>query len=183
MSSLWFAFTTHKNTREYFQFYCCLLLNLTILFVGQFYFRDSFQTQGLYMYGCRFVKSGKYSSSEVSIFSVPLFPFFEALFISSDFGIFILKLVWSSSFFLSFVGLLDIFWKKAPSTIIFLNAITSMIRKRLETFSVLRNIFNEDVFKGIRIFSPWTTAPRTIALPPHHGILPAQLLPWTITSE
>ena len=183
MSSLWFAFTTHKNTREYFQFYCCLLLNLTILFVGQFYFRDSFQTQGLYMYGCRFVKSGKYSSSEVSIFSVALFPFFEALFISSDFGIFILKLVWSSSFFLSFLGLLDIFWKKAPSTIIFLNAITSMIRKRLETFSVLRNIFNEDVFKGIRIFSPWTTAPRTIALPPHHGILPAQLLPRTITSE
>ena len=37
-------------------------------FPGQFTFTDSFETQGLYMYGCILVNSDKYSSSEVFTF-------------------------------------------------------------------------------------------------------------------
>ena len=54
-------------------------------FPGQFSFTDSFETQVFYMYGCSFVKSDKYSSSEISLSSIPLFSSSEALFISSDF--------------------------------------------------------------------------------------------------
>ena len=67
-------------------------------FPGQFYFTEFCETQGLYMYGCSFVKSDKYSSPEVSLSSVPLFSSSEALslFIGSDF--FIVKLILSSKF-------------------------------------------------------------------------------------
>ena len=49
-------------------------------FPGQFSFMTSFETQGLFMHSCNFVKSDKYSWSEVSLSSVPLFSFSEALF-------------------------------------------------------------------------------------------------------
>ena len=105
-------------------------------FPGQFYFTDFFETQGSYMYGCSFVKSGTYSSSEISLSSGPLFSSSEALslFRGSDFDIFLVKPVLSSKFVLSFLRLLDILYKKAYSTIVFLNAMTSMIRQRLITF-------------------------------------------------
>ena len=47
---------------------------------------------------------------------------------------FIIKLVLSSKFVLSFLSLLDILYKKALSAIVFLNAMTSVIRKGLITF-------------------------------------------------
>ena len=49
-------------------------------FLGQFSFTDSFETQGLHMYGCSFVNTENYSSSEVLLSSVPLFSSFETLF-------------------------------------------------------------------------------------------------------
>ena len=58
-------------------------------FPGQFPFTDSFEAQGSYMYGCSFVKSDKYSLSEVSLLSVPLFSSSETLFISSDLATFL----------------------------------------------------------------------------------------------
>ena len=71
------------------------------------------------MYGCSFVRSDKYSSSKVSLSLVPLFSSSKALFRSSDVDIFIMKLVLSSKFVLSFLSLLDILYKKALSTIFF----------------------------------------------------------------
>ena len=71
------------------------------LFPRQFSFTDSFETQGSYMYDCSFVKYGNYSSSEVSLSSVLLFSSSEeALFINSDFNIFMMKLFLSSKFVL-----------------------------------------------------------------------------------
>ena len=52
-------------------------------------------------------------------FFSPLFSSSEALFASSDFDIFMMKLVLSSKFVLSFLSSLDIFYNKALSTIIF----------------------------------------------------------------
>ena len=49
-----------------------LLLSYSISdysFPGQFFFFYSFESQGSYIYGCSFVKSDKYSSSEVSFSS------------------------------------------------------------------------------------------------------------------
>ena len=62
-------------------------------FSEQFFFTDSFETQGSYVYGCSFVKSDKYASSEVSLSSVSLFSSSEVLFTSSGLEIFIMKLV------------------------------------------------------------------------------------------
>ena len=91
------------------------------------------------MYGSSFVKSEKYPSSEVSLYSVLLFSFSKVMFISQDFDIFMMKLDLSSKFVFSFLILLDILDKKTLSTIVFfLNAMKSVIRKRLMTF-YLRN--------------------------------------------
>ena len=78
-----------------------------------------------------FVKWDKDSSTTVSLSWVP---WFSAVFISSDFDIFIIELVLSSKFVLNFLSLLDIWCKEALSTIDFLNAMTSMVRKGLITF-------------------------------------------------
>lgn len=103
-------------------------------FFGQFSFTDSLETQDLCMYGSSFVTSDKYSSSEVSLYSVLLFSFSKVMFRSQDFEIFMMKLDLSSKFVFSFLILLDILDKKTLSTIVFLNAMKSVIRKRLMTF-------------------------------------------------
>ena len=95
-------------------------------------FIESLETQSSYICNCSFEKSDKYSSFEVQLSSVPLFSPSEALFISSDFGRFMLDLVLSSKLVLSFLSLLDVLNKKAPSTIVLLNAMKSMIGKRLQ---------------------------------------------------
>ena len=89
-------------------------------FLEQFFLTDSFETQDLYMYDCRFAKSDKYSSSEVSPSSVSLFLSSEALllFIGPSFYIFMDKLVLSSKFILSFLSLLDILLKEVRNTIV-----------------------------------------------------------------
>ena len=69
-----------------------------------------------------------------SLIEVPWFSSSETLFISSDIDIFMMKLLLSSRFVLHFLSLLDILCKEAISTISFLNAMTSMIRKRSITF-------------------------------------------------
>ena len=88
-------------------------------FPGQFSFTDSFETQGSYMFGGSFVKSDNYLLSEVSLSPVPLFSSSKALFISSDFDIFKIKLILSSKFVLSFLSLLDIWYNTARSAIVF----------------------------------------------------------------
>ena len=88
-------------------------------FPGQFSFTDSFETQGSYMFGSSFVKSDNYLLSEVSLSSVPLFSSSKALFKSSDFDIFKIKLILSSKFVLSFLSLLDILYNTARSAIVF----------------------------------------------------------------
>ena len=95
-------------------------------------FIKSLETQSSYICSCSFEKSDKYSSFEVQLSSVPLISPSEALFISSDFDRFMLDLVLSSKFVLSFLSLLDVLNKKAPSTIVLLNAMKSMIGKRLQ---------------------------------------------------
>ena len=89
-------------------------------FLEQFFLTDSFETQDLYMYDCRFAKSDKYSSSEVSLSSVSLFLSSEALllFIGPSFYIFMDKLLLSSKFILSFLSLLDILLKEVRNTIV-----------------------------------------------------------------
>ena len=94
-------------------------------------FIESLETQSSYICSCSFEKSDKYSSFEVQLSSVSLFSPSEALFISSDFDSFMMYLVLSSKFVLSFLSLLDILYKKAPSTIVLVNAMKSVIRKRL----------------------------------------------------
>ena len=107
--------------------------------LGQLSFTGSLETQDLCMYGSSFAKSEKYPSSEVSLYSVLLFSFSKEMFISQDFDIFMMKLDLSSKFVFSFLILLDILDKKTLSTIVFfLNAMKSVIRKRLMTF-YLRN--------------------------------------------
>ena len=81
-------------------------------FPRQFSLTGTFETQGSYMYGYSFVKSDKYSSSQVPLSSFPLFPSSKARFIRSDFDIFHTKLVLSSKFVLSFLSLLNILYKK-----------------------------------------------------------------------
>ena len=95
-------------------------------------FIESLETQSLYICSCSFEKSDKYSSFEVQLSSVPLISPSEALFISSDFDRFMLDLVLSSKFVLSFLSLLDVLNKRAPSSILLLNAMKSMIGKRLQ---------------------------------------------------
>ena len=97
-------------------------------FPYQFSFTDSFETQGLCMYGYHFVKSDKYSSSKVSLFSVLLFSSFEALFIVQTWT-FLSRNMLSSKLVLSFLSLLNILHKKALSAIVFFSAIMSIIRK------------------------------------------------------
>ena len=89
-------------------------------FLEQFFLTDSFETQDLYMYDCRFAKSDKYSASEVSLSSVSLFLSSEALllFIGPSFYIFMDKLLLSSKFILSFLSLLDILLKEVRNTIV-----------------------------------------------------------------
>ena len=139
MLSAWVAIGLHLSQENQRVFPILLVFSSESddSFPGQFYFTDSFETQGSYMYGCSFVKSDKYSSSEISLSSIPLFSSSEALslFRVSDFDFFMVKPVLSSKFTLSFLSLLDILYKKAYSTIVFLNAMTSMIRKRLIIFS------------------------------------------------
>ena len=84
-------------------------------FPEHFPFTDSFETQGLHMYGHSFKKAEKYLSSEISFSSAPLFSSSEELFISSDFDIydetcFIFKIC------LSFLNSLDISRRKALRT-------------------------------------------------------------------
>lgn len=100
----------HKNARKYFQS-CQCLLNLIIFFLGSF-LSNSCKTQGLYLYGCGFVKPDKYSSSEISHSSVPLFSSSGALFLSSDFDILMRKLALFSEFVLRFLSLRDILYKQ-----------------------------------------------------------------------
>ena len=71
------------------------------------------------MFGSSFVKSDNYLLSEVSLSSVPLFSSSKALFISSDFDIFRIKLVLFSTFVVSFLSLLDILYNTALSAIVF----------------------------------------------------------------
>ena len=119
-----------NNTREYLQFYCCLLPNLMILFLG------SFLSGTLLKYGfhtCTVAALLSLASIHHLKFHFLQSYFFlssEALFLSSDFDIFMIKLVLSSKFVMSFSSLLDILYKIALSTTVFLNAMTLMIRKR-----------------------------------------------------
>ena len=113
-------------------------------FPGQFSFLD-FEKQGSYLYSCSLVKRDKYSPSEALLSPVPLFLSSEALFISSYFDIFIMKLVLSSRFVSSFRVYL-IFYIRNSYHDFFLNVMTSMIRKRLN-FLFYAILLNEDVFK------------------------------------
>ena len=88
-------------------------------FPGQFSFMTSFETQGLFMHSYNFVKSDKYSWSEVSLSSVPLFSFSEALFVNSGFGIFIMKFVLPSKFVLSFLSYLIFYVRKLLARLLF----------------------------------------------------------------
>ena len=100
-------------------------------FPYQFSFRDSFETQGLHMYDCSFLKSDKYSSSEVSLSSVPLFSSSRALFVSSDFDIFMMKLCFTK---ICFESLVDILVEKALSTIVFFECIDTNVQKEINNF-------------------------------------------------
>ena len=86
-------------------------------------FHGFFWKQVSYRYGCSFTKSDRYLSSEVSLFSVPLFSSSEALPISD--------ILWWSLFY--FQKLFSAFWVYLITTVS-LNAMTSIIRKRLRTF-------------------------------------------------
>ena len=61
--------------------------------------------------GYSFVKSGKDLSSEVLLSSVSLFSFSVPLFIRSGFDVFMIKLVLSSKFALSFLSLIYVLYK------------------------------------------------------------------------
>ena len=104
MSCLWFAFST--KTPAGISNSTALFFRSDYSFPRHLFFRDSFKTPGLYMHGWYY--SDNYSSSEVSLYSFPLFPSSEVLFINSSFGMFLMKLVLSSKFVLSFWSLLDI---------------------------------------------------------------------------
>ena len=84
-----------------------------------FLFTDSFETQGLYMYGFSFVKWEKYSSSELSLSLVPLFSSSRALFTSSGPDIFMMKLVYSSKFVFNFPSLLMFYIRKLLARLLF----------------------------------------------------------------
>ena len=113
-------------------------------FPGQFSFTDSFETQGAYVYCCSFKKSHKYLSAEVSFSSVPLLSSSEALVRSSDFDNFVMKIGLYWKFVPRPLSLLDILYKKTHGTItvvavvivvvVFLNAMTSRIKKKIITF-------------------------------------------------
>ena len=128
ISSHWFVLTTRKPES---------ISNPTSLssfesddsFPGQLSFLESFETEGSYICNCNFAKLDKYSSSQVSLSSVPLFSYSKALFVSSDFDIFMLKLVLSSKFLWTSLSLLDILYNKPLSTFFFLIVITSMVRE------------------------------------------------------
>ena len=144
MSSLWFAFTT--KTSESISTSTAVFSRIWWFFSWLAFFQGLFWNTGLYMYGCSFLKSGKYSSSEVPLSSILFFSSSKILFVSSDFDIFLIKLL-SSKFVLSFLSLFDIWYKKALSTIVFLNAMTFMIRKRLTTF-YFKSFFLKKMFSG-----------------------------------
>ena len=107
-------------------------------------FTDSFETQGAYVYCCSFKKSHKYLSAEVSFSSVPLLSSSEALVRSSDFDNFVMKIGLYWKFVPRPLSLLDILNKKTLCTItvvavvivvvVFLNAMTSRIKKKIITF-------------------------------------------------
>ena len=86
----------HKNTREY--------SNLTSVFFWIWRLFSwavsswTLETQSLYISDCSFVKSDKYSSSEVSLSSFPLFPSSEALFLRWWNLIYLQNLFWSFEF-------------------------------------------------------------------------------------
>ena len=80
-------------------------------FTWQFSFTDSFETQVTYMYCCSFKKSDKYSSAEVSLSSVPLFSSSEALVISYDSDIFVMKIALSWKFVGRLLSLLEVLYK------------------------------------------------------------------------
>ena len=134
MFSAWVAFSLHLPQEHQRVFPILLVTSSEPDDSFPFLFTDSFETQGLYMYGFSFVKWEKYSSSELSLSLVPLFSSSRALFTSSGPDIFMMKLVYSSKFVFNFPSLLYVLYKKAFSTIAFLKAMTSMIRKKLITF-------------------------------------------------
>ena len=118
-------------------------------FTWQFSFTDSFETQVTYMYCCSFKKSDKYSSAEVSLSSVPLFSSSEALVISYDSDIFVMKIALSWKFVGRLLSLLEVLYKniRKPLAQLFLlllfllfifvfNTMTSRIIKKRITFYI-----------------------------------------------
>ena len=82
MANHWFVFTT-RMPESIFNPTSVFLTESNDSFPGEFSFMDSFETQGLYMHSFSLVKSDKYSLSEFSLSSAPLFSSFEVLFMSS----------------------------------------------------------------------------------------------------
>ena len=130
----WFAFTT--RTPEIISNLIGVFFWIWLFFLWAVFFHVLFWNTGFVHVWLQLNKVRHVFIIWSFTFWVPLFSSSEALFISSDFDIFIMKLILSSKFVLSFLSLLDILYEKAHSTIFFffLNAMMSMIRKRLITF-------------------------------------------------
>ena len=95
MSSNWFVFTT--RTPESVSNLTSVFFWIWRLFSWALY-SWTLETQGSYIYDCSFVKPDKYSSSEVSLSSFPLFPSSEALFLRWWNLIYLQNLFWSFEF-------------------------------------------------------------------------------------
>ena len=131
MSSHWFVFTT--RTQRVFQILLVSFSETDNSFPEHFFFRTLLKhvKKCSYLYVCSFVKSDKYSWSEISLFLSTIIFIFQSTFLSLDFDVCMMRLDLSLKFVLRFLSLLDILHKKALSTIAFFNKMTLMIRKWL----------------------------------------------------